>query len=85
MSRLVKFLHTRIPTLLFFIGFVAAIAMLIQSLVGAEEPGYATREVIQNSVLWGGVALVMIVGFCLCLAVVTRHRRSTFAETRGDR
>jgi hypothetical protein len=84
---MMRLLHTRIPTVLFLIGFVAAIAMLIKALVGAEEPGYATHDVIQSAVLWGGVAIVMMLGFCICLAVVTRYKRApqTFADIRSDR
>jgi hypothetical protein len=55
--------------------------------VGAEDPGYATPDVIRGAVLWGGVSLVMMLGFCLCLAVVTRHKRSpqTFADIHAGR
>jgi hypothetical protein len=87
MSGMAKLLHTRIPTVLFLAGFTGAIAMMIRALVGAEDPGYATPDVIRNAVLWGGVSLVMMLGFCLCLAVVTRHKRSpqTFADIHASR
>jgi hypothetical protein len=82
-----KLLHSKIPTVLFLVGFTGAIAMMIRALAGAEDPGYATPDVIHGAVLWGGVSLVMMLGFCLCLAIVTRHKRApqTFADIQSGR
>jgi hypothetical protein len=62
------------------LAFTAASLMLVYAIAGAAEPGYATPEVIRAAILWGGIALLMMLGFCICLAIVTRHRRAVSEE-----
>ena len=78
-----SFFHSRIPSILFLAAFVGSSLMLVYAIAGAAEPGYATPEVIRGALLWGGVALLMMLGFCICLAIVTRYRRS-LPDEGGD-
>jgi hypothetical protein len=75
-----SFFHSRIPSLLFLAAFVASSLMLVYAVSGAAEPGYATPEMIRGAILWGGIALLTMLGFCICLAIVTRYRRSVSEE-----
>jgi hypothetical protein len=75
-----SFFQSRIPSLLFLAAFVGSSLMLVYAISGAAEPGYATPEVIRGAILWGGISLLTMLGFCICLAIVTRHRRAVSEE-----
>jgi len=71
-----SFFNSRIPSLLFLAAFVGSTLMLVYAVGGADEPGYATPDVIRGAILWGGISLLTMLGFCICLAIVTRYRRA---------
>ena len=77
-----RFLNTRIPSILSALAFIAFSLLFIRALVGAREPAAATPEVIQGLTLWGVLALVAMLAFCVCLMKVTRYRRNLPEEPR---
>jgi hypothetical protein len=70
-----RFLNSRVPSVLSALAFIAFSLLFVHALVGAREPAAATPEVIRGLVLWGVLALVAMLVFCLCLMKVTRYRR----------
>jgi len=73
---LTRFLNSRVPSVLSALAFVVFSLLFVHALVGAREPGAVTPEVIRGLVVWGVLALVAMLAFCLCLMKVTRYRRS---------
>ncbi|PYY02829.1 MAG: hypothetical protein DMG64_09615 [Acidobacteria bacterium] len=71
-----RFLNTRVPSILSALAFVVFSLLFVHAVVGAREPATATPEVIHGLLLWGTLALVAMLAFCLCLMRVTRHRRN---------
>ena len=71
-----RFLNSRIPSILSALAFVVFSLLFVHAVVGAREPATATPEVLRGLVLWGILALVAMLAFCLCLIRVTRYRRS---------
>ena len=71
-----RFLNSRIPSILSALAFVVFSLLFVHAVVGAREPATATPEVLRGLVLWGILALVAMLVFCLCLMRVTRYRRS---------
>ena len=71
-----RFLNTRIPSILSTIAFVGCCLMFCVALAGARDSGQLTPEVTRGLALWGILSLLAMLAFCLCLARVTRYRRS---------
>lgn len=71
-----RFLNSRVPSILSALAFVVFSLLFVHSVVGAREPAAATSDVIRGLILWGILALVAMLAFCLCLMKVTRYRRS---------
>jgi len=71
-----RFLNSRVPSLILMFAFVACCLMFCVELMGARDSAQVTPSLIHRLILWGAMSLVFMLGFCLCLARVTRHRRS---------
>jgi hypothetical protein len=50
--------------------------MFCFDLAGARDSAELTRQLLQKLEIWGSLALLAIFVFVLCLAQVTRYRRS---------
>ena len=70
-----RFLNSRVPSILSAIAFIVFSLLFVHSVVGARETAAATPEVLRGLILWGILALVAMLSFCLCLMKVTRYRR----------
>ena len=71
-----RFLNTRIPTLIFMLAFTGCCFMFCVALAGASDRAQITTPVMHGLILWGILSLLTMLAFCLCLAKVTRYRRS---------
>jgi len=71
-----RFLNSRVPSILSAIAFIVFSLLFVYSVVGARETAAATPEVLRGLIIWGALALVAMLVFCLCLMKVTRYRRS---------
>ena len=71
-----RFLNTRIPSILSALAFIVFSLLFVHALVGARETATVTPEVLHELVLWGVLALVAMLAFCLSLMRVTRYQRS---------
>jgi hypothetical protein len=70
------FFNTRVPTVLTMLAFVGCCLMFCNDLAGASDSAELTPQLTRRLEIWGGLALVWMLAFCLCLAAVTRYRRS---------
>lgn len=70
------FLNSRLPSILSMLAFVFCCLMFCNALAGASESAQLTPELTRSLGVWGSLALLWMLVFCLCLAVVTRYRRS---------
>jgi len=75
-SMIERFLNTRTPSIISALAFVVASFMFCAVLAGARDSAELTPSMIRGLLLWGIVALAMMLLFCLCLAKVTRYQRS---------
>jgi len=50
--------------------------MFCAALAGARDSAQFTPELMHGLAIWGTLSLLAMLGFCLCLARVTRYRRS---------
>lgn len=73
---LTGFLNTRLPSILSALAFVACSLMFCNVLADARDSLQLTPLLIRNLTIWGSLALLCMLAFCLCLARVTRYRRS---------
>jgi hypothetical protein len=71
-----RFLNTRIPSLVLMFAFTACCLMFCVELMGARDSAQVTPSLVHRLILWGALSLAFMLGFCLCLARVTRYRRS---------
>jgi len=71
-----RFLNTRAPSLILMFAFTACCLMFCVELLGARDSAQMTPELVRRLILWGGLSLAFMLAFCLCLARVTRYRRS---------
>jgi type VI protein secretion system component VasK len=71
-----RLLHTRIPSLVSMLAFSACCLMICVELMGARDTAQLTPEILRGLVIWGSLAILWMLVFCLCLAKVTRYRRS---------
>jgi len=71
-----RFLNTRVPSIVSALAFVLFSLLFVHTVFEAREPAAATPEVLHGLILWGTLALVAMLVFCLCLMRVTRYRRS---------
>ena len=71
-----RFLNSRVPSILSAAAFVAFSLLFVHAVFSAREPAAATPEVLHGLILWGVLALVAMLVFCLCLMRVTRYRRN---------
>jgi integral membrane sensor domain MASE1 len=70
-----RFLNSRVPSILSALAFIVFSLLFIHAIIGAREPAAATPEVLRELMLWGVLALIAMLAFCLCLMRVTRYRR----------
>jgi hypothetical protein len=71
-----RFLNTRIPSLVLMFAFTACCLMFCVELMGARDSAQVTAALVHRLILWGALSLALMLAFCLCLARVTRYRRS---------
>ena len=71
-----RFLNSRAPALISMFAFVACCLMFCIELMGARDSAQVTPELLHRLVIWGALSLACMLVFCLCLARVTRYRRS---------
>jgi hypothetical protein len=71
-----RFLNSRIPTIIFMLAFTACCLMFCVALADARDSAQITPPIMRNLVAWGAMSLLTMLGFCLCLAKVTRYRRN---------
>lgn len=69
-------LNTRMPSILSMLAFVACCLMFCNALAGASDSAQLTPHISRELEIWGALALLSMLVFCLCLAKVTRYRRS---------
>jgi succinate dehydrogenase hydrophobic anchor subunit len=72
---LTRFLNSRVPSILSALAFVVFSLLFVHAIVGAREPAAVTTDVLRELMLWGVLALIAMLAFCLCLMKVTRYRR----------
>jgi type VI protein secretion system component VasK len=71
-----QFLNTRAPSLICMVAFSACSFMLCVELMEVRDTAQVTQELVRSLIVWGTLALIWMLGFCLCLARVTRYRRN---------
>lgn len=71
-----RLLNTRLPSLISMLAFSACCLMICVELMGARDTAQLTPQILRGLVIWGGLAILWMLVFCLCLAKVTRYRRS---------
>jgi hypothetical protein len=71
-----RFLNTRAPSLILMFAFTACCLMFCVELMGARDSARVTPDLIYKLILSGALSLAFMLAFCLCLARVTRYRRS---------
>jgi hypothetical protein len=79
-----RFLNSRAPSVLSALAFIVFSLFFVHALVGARETAAATPEVLRGLILWGALALVAMLAFCLCLMKVTRYRRNLPDKPRNN-
>lgn len=70
------FLNSRLPSILTMLAFIVCCLLFCNVLAGARESAQLTPEITRGLGVWGSLALLSMLAFCLCLARVTRYRRS---------
>lgn len=71
-----RFLNTRIPSLVCMLAFSGCCLMICVELMGARDTAQLTPQITRGLLIWGSLAIVWMLAFCLCLAKVTRYRRN---------
>jgi hypothetical protein len=71
-----RFLNTRFPSLILMFAFSGCCLMICVELMGARDSAQVTPPLVHRLMLWGAMSLIFMLAFCLCLARVTRYRRS---------
>jgi hypothetical protein len=71
-----SFLNSRSPSILTVLAFVGCCLKFCNVLAQARDSAQLTPEITKGLVIWGVLALVCMLAFCLVLARVTRYRRS---------
>ena len=69
-------LNTRLPSILSMLAFIACCLMFCNALADARDSAELTPQLTRSLTIWGSLALLCMLVFCLCLARVTRYRRS---------
>ena len=75
-----RFLNTRVPSILCALAFIACCMMFCRALFHIRETAEVTTALLKELVVWGTLALAMMLAFCVCLATVTRYRRGLPGE-----
>jgi hypothetical protein len=71
-----RFLNTRAPSFISMLAFAACCLIFCVELMSARDTAEVTPTLLRALFVWGGLALAWMLVFCLCLARVTRYRRS---------
>jgi type VI protein secretion system component VasK len=71
-----RFLNTRIPSLILMLAFAGCCLMFCKELMGARDSAQLTSSLVHRLILWGTLSLIFMLAFCLCLARITRYRKS---------
>ena len=71
-----RFLNTRIPSVVCTVAFSACCLIFCAELMSARDTGQISPELLRKLIIWGAASLLWMFVFCLCLAKVTRYRRS---------
>ena len=71
-----QFLNTRVPSLICTFVFSGCCLMFCVELMGARDTAQLTPQLVRSLIFWGALALIWMLALCLCLARVTRYRRS---------
>jgi hypothetical protein len=79
------FLNSRLPSILSALAFVACSLVFCNVLAGARDSAQLTPQLTRSLGIWGALAIVCMLVFCLCLARVTRYQRSLPDKSRGVR
>jgi len=73
---LTVFFNTRLPSILSMLAFIACCLMFCNAVADARDSAQLTPQLTRDLLIWGSLALACMLAFCLCLARVTRYRRS---------
>ena len=71
-----NFLNGRTPSVLTLLAFVGCCLMFCVNVAGARDTAELSDQIVRRLFIWGGLALLCMLAFCLCLMQVTRYRRS---------
>jgi hypothetical protein len=71
-----RFLNSRAPALISMLAFSACCLVFCVELMTARDTAQVSPNLLRWLIFWGVLALAWMLVFCLCLARVTRYRRS---------
>jgi hypothetical protein len=71
-----RFLNSFAPSIIALAAFTACCLMLCYTLGSTRDLAQATPEIVHKLLFWGALCLATMFVFVLCLARVTRYRRS---------